>query len=88
MPVKIPMSASTLQSVISRSCAGCPRRVGTVMKRIRNQVIVALASSAVLASGLSVAAVAASSAASGAVPVAASATSDVTAVPFITVYDP
>jgi hypothetical protein len=41
------------------------------MKRIRNQVIVALAGSAVLASGLSVAAVAASSAASGAVPVAA-----------------
>jgi hypothetical protein len=58
------------------------------MKRIRNQVIVALASSAVLASGLSVVAVAASSAASGAVPVAMGATSPPAAVPFITVYDP
>jgi hypothetical protein len=58
------------------------------MKNIRNQVIVALASSAVLASGLSVAAVAASSAVSGAVPVAAAATSGAVAVPGITVWDP
>ena len=57
------------------------------MKNIRNQIIVALASSAVLASGLSVAAVAASSAASGAVSVAAVATSDAVAVPNATVYD-
>jgi hypothetical protein len=57
------------------------------MKRIRNQVIVALASSAVLASGLGVAAVAASSAATGAVPVAVGATSGGFATANATVYD-
>jgi hypothetical protein len=57
------------------------------MKRIRNQVIVVLASSAVLASGLSVAAVAVSSAASGAVPVAAGVASGGFATGNATVYD-
>ena len=55
------------------------------MKSIRTQVIVAVASSAVLASGLSVVAVAASSAAAGAVPVAVGTTS---ANPNSTVIDP
>ena len=58
------------------------------MKSIRTRVIVALASSAVLAGGLSVAAAAASSVASGAVPVAVGATQADVAVPGITVYDP
>jgi len=78
------MSASTLHSVISRSCAKVRQEGCTVMKKIRNQVIVALASSAVLASGLSVAAAAASSAASGAVSVVAGAS---VATPDATVYD-
>jgi hypothetical protein len=58
------------------------------MKSIRTQVIVAVASSAVLASGLSVVAVAASSAAAGAVPVAVGTTSATSANPDATVVDP
>lgn len=57
------------------------------MKTIRTRVVVALASSAVLASGLSVAAVAASSATSGAVSVAAGTTSGTVASPDATIYD-
>ena len=57
------------------------------MKRIRTRIIVALASSAVLTSGLSVAAVAASSAAPGAVPVAMAPSSDTVATPDATIYD-
>jgi hypothetical protein len=56
------------------------------MKTIRTRVMVALASSAVLASGLSVAAVAASSAGSGAVAVA-DGTSGTGASPNATIYD-
>jgi hypothetical protein len=56
------------------------------MKTIRTRVIVALASSAVLASGLSVAAAAASSVTSGAVSVAAATTSG-SASPDATIYD-
>jgi hypothetical protein len=55
------------------------------MKSIRTRVIVALASSAVLASGLSVVAAAASSATSGAVPVADGTSS---ANPNATIVDP
>ncbi len=58
-----------------------------VMKSIRTRVIVALASSAVLASGLSVVAAAASSATSGAVPVADGTTSGTVASPNATIYD-
>ena len=58
------------------------------MKSIRTRVIVALASSAVLASGLSVAAAAVSSASAAAVPVASGATFRHVATPDITVYDP
>jgi ABC-type oligopeptide transport system substrate-binding subunit len=57
------------------------------MKTIRTRVIVALASSAVLASGLSVVAVAASSATSGAVAVADGTTTGTSANPDATVYD-
>ena len=57
------------------------------MKPIRTRVIVALASSAVLASGLSVATVAASSAAFGAVVVADGTTSGTGASPNATIYD-
>lgn len=57
-----------------------------VMKTIRTRVIVALASSAVLASGLSVAAAAASSVTSGAVSVAAATTSG-SASADATIYD-
>jgi hypothetical protein len=57
------------------------------MKTIRTRVIVALASSAVLASGLSVAAVAASSAASGAAVVADGTTTGSAASPNATIYD-
>jgi hypothetical protein len=57
------------------------------MKTIRTRVIVALASSAVLASGLSVAAVAASSAAAGAAVVADGTTSGTAASPNATIYD-
>jgi hypothetical protein len=56
------------------------------MKTIRTRVIVALASSAVLASGLSVAAAAASSVTSGAVSIAAATTSG-SASPDATIYD-
>jgi hypothetical protein len=56
------------------------------MKTIRTRLIVALAGSAVLASGMSVVAVAASSAASGAVVVADGTTSGV-ASPNATIYD-
>jgi hypothetical protein len=57
------------------------------MKTIRTRVIVALAGSAVLASGLSVAAVAASSAASGAVVVADGTTTGTAASPNVTIWD-
>jgi hypothetical protein len=57
------------------------------MKTIRTRVIVALAGSAVLASGLSVAAVAASSAASGAAVVADGTTTGSAASPNATIYD-
>ncbi len=56
------------------------------MKTIRTRLIVALAGSAVLASGLSVAAVAASSASSATVVVADGTTSGV-ASPNATIYD-
>lgn len=58
------------------------------MKSIRTRVAVVVASSAVLASGLSVVAVAASSATAAAVPVADGASSSTSSVPDITVYDP
>jgi len=57
------------------------------MKIIRNRVIVALASSAVLASGLSVVAAAASSTASGVVPVAIGTSSDTVATQNATIYE-
>jgi glutamate synthase domain-containing protein 2 len=57
------------------------------MKSIRTRVIVALAGSAVLASGLSVAAVAASSAAAGAAVVADGTTTGTAASPNATIYD-
>jgi len=76
-----------LLRVISRSCAQVREEGCTVMKSIRTRVIVALASSAVLAGGLSVAAAAASSVASGAVPVAVGATQADVAVPNATIYD-
>lgn len=57
------------------------------MKTIRTRVIVALASSAVLASGLSVAAVAASSTASGAAVVADGTTTGTVASPNVTIWD-
>ena len=57
------------------------------MKTIRTRVIVALAGSAVLASGLSVAAVAVSSAASGAVVVADGTTTGTAASPNVTIWD-
>jgi hypothetical protein len=58
------------------------------MKTIRTRVVVAIASSAVLASGLSVAAVAVGSVNSAAVPVASVTASGHVAVPGVTVYDP
>jgi hypothetical protein len=57
------------------------------MKSIRTRVIVALAGSAVLASGLSVVAAAATSAGSGPVAVADGTLSGTTASPNITIYD-
>lgn len=57
------------------------------MKSIRTRVIVALASSAVLTSGLSVVAAGVSSATSGAVSVAAGTTSGTVTSPDATVYD-
>jgi hypothetical protein len=58
------------------------------MKDVRTRIVVALASSTVLASGLSVAAVAVTSGTSTAVTVAGGAPTGTAATPNITVVDP
>jgi hypothetical protein len=58
------------------------------MKNVRTRVIVTLASSAVLASGLSMAVAAVSSGTSAAVTVAGSGSSGSTPTPNVTIIDP